>query len=206
MVSRADCLKVLSFKITNELIICSVAGQTTDWATLKDRDGNLYEVYLSGTTPVALGLALALPHRRIVALDSDGGMLMGLTVLPVIAQQNPSNLIIIVFDNESYDCLNQIPTFTAGVTDLAAMARGAGIRNTSLIKQLSEFKKAIDEAFQANGATFIVVKTEAGRLSGTGLALDASRNKHRFISYIEKTEKIQIIKPSKKTTVPIDKG
>lgn len=205
MVSRADCLKILASKITDELVICSVAGQTTDWSTLKDRDGNLYEVYLSGTTPVALGLALALPHRRVIALDSDGGILMGLTVLPVIANQNPSNLIIIVFDNEAYDCLDQIPTFTAGSTDLDQVARGAGIRNVSLVKQLSEFQKAIDEAFQANVATFIVVKTEVGRLSGAGLALDAARNKHRLISYIERTENLQIIKPSKKTMVAKDK-
>lgn len=201
MLSRADCIKELSYRITNELIICSVAGQSTDVANIKDRDGNLYEVYMSGTTPVALGIALALPKRRVIAIDGDGSMLMGLTVLPVIAQQNPSNLIVIVFDNEAYDCLNEIPTFTAGKTDLAEMARGSGIQNVTLVKEPLEFKMAIDEAFKASAATFILVKTQLGRLPGSGLALDAAKNKLRFLSYVEKTENIQIIKPSKKTIV-----
>ena len=203
MISRADCLKHLSARLGDALVICSVAGQTTDMATIKDRDGNLYEVFLSGTTPLALGLALALPKRKVIAVDSDGGLLMGLTVLPVIAQQNPSNLIIIVFDNESYDCLNKLPTFTAAKTDLAAMAKGAGIQNVATVRKLSEFKKALDEAFNSKGANFILVKTLPGRLPGSGLAIDAARNKLRFLTYIEKTEQIQIIKPSKKTMVII---
>ncbi len=129
---------------------------------------------------------------------------MGLTVLPVIAQQNPSNLIIIVFDNEAYEAAGKIPTFTAGPTDLAAVARGAGIRNVWLVRKLSEFQKAIDKAFQADGATFMVVKTQLGFLPGTWVAMDGTENKYRFIRYIERTENLQIIKPPKKKLGPED--
>ena len=195
MIKRSDCLKYLGNKVTDELVLCSVAGQTTDWATLNDRDGNLYELYLSGTTPVALGLALALPHRRVISLDSDGGLLMGLNIMPLIAMQDPSNFIVIVFDNEAYDVQNQIPTVTAGLTDLAGVAKSSGIKNSVTVREISEFQNALDTAYHAEGASVIVVKTELGKLSGKRLALDSGRNKHRFINYIERTENIQIIKP-----------
>jgi len=204
MVNRAECIKLLASKITDELVISSIAGVAKDLGLTKDREGNLYQVYMSGTTPVALGVALALPHRRVIALDGDGSILMGLTVLPTLAQQNPSNLIVIVFDNQAYEAVGSIPTFTAGPTDLAEIARGAGIRNVSLVKELSKFQEAIDDAFQADGATFIVVKTELGHLPGTWLALDGIENKYRFIRYIERTENIQVIKPAKKKIWPTD--
>lgn len=205
MLSRAEYYKLLASKITDELIICTIAGEARDWGIVKERDGNLYQVYMSGTTSVALGVALALPHRRVIALDGDGSILMGLTVLPVVAQQNPSNLIIIVFDNEAYEAAGKIPTFTAGPTDLVEVARGAGIRNVVTVRKLSEFQKAIDEAFQANGATFMVVKTQLGFLPGTWVAMDGTENKYRFIRYIERTEKLQIIKPAKKKVWTTDK-
>lgn len=66
--------------------------------------------------------------------------------MPIIAQQNPSNLIVIVFDNEAYGIQNQIPKATAGPTDLAGIAKSAGIQNSVTVKEISEFQNAIDEA------------------------------------------------------------
>ena len=96
MVSFNDYLKLLAPKITDELVVSTLATVSRHWHYLKHRDGNLYTIYMSGATSFALGLALALPHRRVISLDSDGSLLMGLTILPVVAKQNPANLIIIV--------------------------------------------------------------------------------------------------------------
>ena len=95
--TRYECLQLLAPKITDELIITDLGGVAREWSHLKERDGNLYRPFMAFPTPIALGLALALPHRRIISLDGDGSLLMGLTILPVVAEQNPSNLIIIVF-------------------------------------------------------------------------------------------------------------
>ena len=201
---RYEYLKLLRDKITDELVYCSIAGVAKDWCLLKERDGNFYQVYMSGTTPVSLGTALALPHRRVIALDSDGSQLMGMTILPVIARQNPSNLIVIVFDNEVYEAAGKVPTATSGPTDLEKIAIGAGIKNTYTIRELPDFQQAIDEAFEADGATYIVVKVDMGYLQGPWLALDGTENKYRFIRYVEETEDIQIIKPPIKKQSPTD--
>lgn len=195
MVSRYECLQSLAPKITNELVVTSIAGVAREWGHVKDRDGNLRQVFMASVTPIALGLALALPHRRVISLDGDGSMLMGLTVLPVIAAQNPSNLVVIVFDNEVYEAVNNMPTLTAGATDLVEIARGAGIKNARTIRELPEFEEAIDEAFKASGASFITVKVKPqadSPLFPYG-SLDGTEVKNRFIRYVEKTENLEII-------------
>ncbi|MFC1869204.1 thiamine pyrophosphate-dependent enzyme [Thermodesulfobacteriota bacterium] len=157
----------------------------------------MYQVYMAGATSIALGLALALPHRRVISLDSDGSLLMGLSVLPVVAQQNPPNLVIIVCDNECYEPFDKLPTQTADVANLAGIAREAGIRNAIEVRELPEFQKAIDDAFKANGASFIVTKVTKSHQSGPrphGLPYNGTENKFQFIRHIETTENRQIVR------------
>jgi len=186
-----ECLQVVASKVTDELVFSTIAGISAAWRQLNPRDGNLYGVYMTGATSFALGLAMALPHRRVISLDGDGSMLMGLSILPAIARQNPSNLIVIVFDNELYAAAGRVPTFTAGRTDLVEMARGAGIANTMLVRELPEFHEALDEAYESDGASFITVKVGLSSVRKAPIVSDLGHieNKYRFIRYIEKTEK-----------------
>ena len=200
MATSYEYLQLLAPRITDELVVTTIARIPSEWYHLKHRDGNFYRVYMSGATSFALGLAVALPHRRVISLDADGSLLMGLTILPAIAYQNPSNLVVIVFDNQLYAAASgdKVPTFTASSADLVQIARGAGIANARLVRQLPEFEEAIDEAFQANGASFITVKVQmpSSELAPIPpMVLDYIENKCQFIRYIERTEKLQIIKP-----------
>ena len=195
MVKFHEYLEALKPRITDELMISNISGVSREWNHINDREGNLYQVPMAGSTPMALGLALALPHRKVIAMDADGSTLMGLSSLPMVAQKNPSNLIIIVCDNECYEAAGRIPTFTSGTTDLSGMAREAGIANTALVRNVPEFLDAINKAFKARGTNFIVVKCEPGHLRVPFTLLRCSENKLRFIRYIEKTENIQVIRP-----------
>lgn len=199
-----ECLESLAPRITDELVITNLGGVAREWFHLKEQDGNLYRPYLGFPTPLALGLALALPDRRVISLDGDGSMLFALTVLPVIAQQNPSNLIIIIFDNEVYEATGGPPTLTAGKTDLSGMAREAGVKNTWLVRDLREFEVAIDAAYKGEGASFITAKIEVSSRRIPYSAFDGVENKYRFVHHVEKTEDIQIFKKPKKP-LPQDK-
>ena len=202
--NRQDCLGLLAPKITDELVITNLGGVAREWYRLKERDGNLYQAYLGHSTALGLGLALALPHRRVVSLDGDGSMLFDLTILPAIAEQNPINFIVIVLDNEAYEAPGGLPTFTAGATDLSGMAREAGIQNTKTARQLSEFQEAIDEAFDAKQTSFITAKVELSTQRIPYTSMMGIENRFRFIRHIEKTENIQVIKPPTKV-LPQDK-
>jgi sulfopyruvate decarboxylase subunit beta len=122
---------------------------------------------------MALGLALALPHRKVVAFDGDGSLLLNLGSLATMANQHPTNLIHIVFDNECYESSRGAPTATAGQADLAAIARGAGFANVMTAKTLSEFEEGFLRALQSNDLYFILTKVEAGAGDVPAAALPA---------------------------------
>lgn len=196
MTTRYEYLQLLATRITDELVTTNVAGVAKEWDHIKRRDGNLLRVYMSAASALALGLALSLPHRRVISLDGDGSLLMGLSIFPAIAYTNPANLIVIAFDNEAYEAGANIPTFTAGPADLAEIARGSGIQNATTVREPAEFERAIDQAFKTGGPTVIVVKVPSGAAPIPFPSMDGIENKYRLIRYIEQTENIQIIKPA----------
>ena len=84
--------------MTEELVITNLANTANEWRSVRPHDGNLYFVGMGMVTPYALGLALALPHRQVLALDGDGGILFELSVLGTLAQTAPDNLCVVVLD------------------------------------------------------------------------------------------------------------
>jgi sulfopyruvate decarboxylase subunit beta len=140
---------------------------------------------------VGAGLALALPHRKVLVLESDGSLLLSLFNLPTVANLNPQNLAVFVFDNQIYSGTRiSEPTATAGKTNLEVIARGSGIDDAVTVRNLEEFKRAATPALTGDGLKFIVAKVEESRghrkIERTNV--DLLENKYRFVRYLEKTE------------------
>ncbi|MCH7913410.1 MAG: thiamine pyrophosphate-binding protein [Deltaproteobacteria bacterium] len=191
---RIDCLKALAEVAGDALVVTSAGGNTAEWNACRPSDGNIRTRTLGLTSSVALGMALGLPRRKVIALDGDGSLLMNLCALPTIARKNPPNLIHIVFDNRAYESSGEIGTATASGTDLVGLARSAGIKNALWVSSVDEFKQAVAEAVRGNTLTFIGAKVELFRSEVPPYPMDEVENKYRFIRYVEKTEKIEILK------------
>ena len=86
-----------------------------------------------------------------VAIESDGSVPLNLGAMITLANERPPNLTVIVFDNQCYMATGGLPTATAGVTDLAAMANGAGIENSYSVSALNEFEREARAALQCKG-------------------------------------------------------
>jgi thiamine pyrophosphate-dependent acetolactate synthase large subunit-like protein len=143
-------------------------------------------------TPLCLGLALVLPHRRVIALESDGSVLLNLSSIATMANKRPANLTVIVFDNQCYMATGGLPTATAGSTDLAGIAKAAGINHSYSISTLNEFEEQARATLDRRSPSYIVAKVEAtGKRMTTDM--DGKEGKYRFVRYIEKSEGIQII-------------
>ena len=74
---------------------------------------------------MALGIALELPHRTVVALDTDGAFLMNFCGLPTVARLRPGNFLHVVFDNGVYEASGGQAT-ASDVADLIGVAKAAG--------------------------------------------------------------------------------
>ena len=193
---RFDCLKLIAAKVTDALVVSSAGATTLEWHALRPSDGNFRVRTLGLCSSIALGMALGLPRRRVVALDGDGSLLMNLCSLPTIARMQPKNLLHVVFDNEVYEASGSGKTATAVDTDLVGIARAAGIKKARWANTLEEFTQALMEALNVEGPYFIGAKVTTERTEVPPYPLDEVENKYRFIRHVEKTENIEIFKTS----------
>jgi thiamine pyrophosphate-dependent acetolactate synthase large subunit-like protein len=192
---RYDYLKILAGIISPEdLVVCNLQDTTYEWNAIRPSDGNILRMGLGLVVPVALGIALALPHRKVVALAGDGDLILNIGVLTTIGNLSPNNLTVIVFDNECYMSAGGIPTATAGKTDLTAIAKGSGIENSHTVETLDEFKSVV-ERYYGKELLFVTAKTEKSTLQLERPTMDGDENKFRFVRFIEKTEGIKILTP-----------
>jgi thiamine pyrophosphate-dependent acetolactate synthase large subunit-like protein len=149
---------------------------------------------LGECTPVALGLALALPNRRVIALDGDGNLLLNLVSLADTAYHKPANLRIIVFDNQAYESPGGMPTVTAHGVDLVQIAKGCGIGKSFMASTVEDFSEKI-QMFSEDGLCFLVAKIETGTIERTQYtSMDYKYNKYIFATYIEETEKKPVLR------------
>ena len=193
---RFDCLKALASTAGDALVVSSAGATTLEWNALRPGDGNFRVRTLGLCSSIALGMALGLPHRKVIALDGDGSLLMNLCSLPTIARLSPSNLIHIVFDNHVYEASGCGETATAGGADLVGIALAAGIKKASWASSVESFAQIVSAALNNRELTFIGAKVETARTTVPPYPMDEVENKYRFIRYIEATERIEILKSS----------
>jgi sulfopyruvate decarboxylase subunit beta len=189
---RYECLELLAARRTDQLVVTSQSGQRIEWSHLSQHEGNLLLGMMGCAVGVGMGLALTLPQRKVIVLDSDGSILLSLFNLPTLGNLQPKNLVIYVFDNGVYSGSRiSYPTATSGNTDLEAMAKGAGIRNAGTIRKLEDFKKEGLMALDRNELVFFVCKVEESLLHREipRPTTDLAENKYTFVRYLERTEK-----------------
>ena len=163
---RFDCLKILASLVDEHMLaVTSLSTNTPFWFNVRPQGPNFFALNMGLCLPFALGLSVAFPKRKIIAIDSDGSLMNDSSSLITVADVNPANLVAFVMDNGSYAFMGS--TFTTRKTDLAKMAQGAGIANTGTVTTLEEFSAAAKQAMENVGPTFIVAKVERdpGRVS-----------------------------------------
>ena len=158
--NRLECLKELVTWIdVNDPVVTSLSSNTAIWSSLRQGGVNFYGVNMGLTVGFSVGLSFAFPKRKVVGLDSDGSFMVDTSALISMAEANPTNLMILVFDNESYARMG--PTATSRATDLEKMAQGAGIKKTATLRTLEDFIRVVKPAVKEAGPHFFVVKVEA---------------------------------------------
>lgn len=197
---RYDCMKLLGAKLKDELVILSLGGSVDEWynAAPHMRAASLFQQQLGCVTPEAFGLAVGLPHRRIISLDTDGGMMFNLGILATLGNEQPKNLLTIVWDNECYLSIGGPPTHThTGRVDIAAIARGAGVEKSFTARTLEEFEQMVSDGMEADEPYIIVAKV-AGSVQPDikRKHSDGREDKYIFVRHVEATEGITIMGPS----------
>ena len=189
--TRYECLQLLAPAITDHLIVTSQSGQKIEWGNLSRHDGNLLLGEMGAALSVGAGLAVALPHRKVIVLESDGSVLLSLSSLATVANLSIHNMAVFVFDNETYSGTRiSEPTATRGKTDLEQMARGAGIKESFTVRKLEDFDQHAKLAIEGKRLSFVVCKVQESLLHRDipRPDVDLVENKYRFVRYLQSTE------------------
>ena len=194
MMQRFDYLKTVAAHSLDALVVSTGWG-SREWWAVRSSDGNLKTRTLGLVSSIAAGLAIALPHRRVIAIDGDGAFLMNLCGLPTIARQSPGNLLHLLFDNEIYEASGGTATASRS-TDAVAIAKGAGYPHALWVDSPEAFRGAFLRAWESHELTLIAVKVDPGQPKNLPpLKLDEIENKYRFMRYLEASENKGILNP-----------
>jgi thiamine pyrophosphate-dependent acetolactate synthase large subunit-like protein len=182
IVNRFELTKRLVAKLKNEEAVVGGIGNTNfDLWSAGHRPQNFYMLGSMGLAiPIAFGVALAQPHRHVIALEGDGSLLMQLGCLITIAAQQPKNLTMVIMDNGLYQITGGQPTPAAGTADYVALARAAGLTKCAWAGDEEDFDKLIEAALTGGGPTFIAARIDNKPGVGT-TDRDPAQIRHRFM-------------------------
>jgi thiamine pyrophosphate-dependent acetolactate synthase large subunit-like protein len=162
VMNRFDVTSRLVKKLANEeAVIGGIGNNNFDLWAAGHRPQNFYMLGSMGLAfPIALGVALAQPGRRVFAIEGDGSLLMQLGCLATIATLAPKNLTMIVMDNGSYQITGGQATPAAAVADLIAVALGCGISSSAWAADEDDFERLIDQSLAASTPSLIGVRID----------------------------------------------
>jgi thiamine pyrophosphate-dependent acetolactate synthase large subunit-like protein len=138
------------------LIVAGIGNAGFDLHAAGDRDCSFYMMGSMGLgVPIGLGLALAQPERTVIVLEGEGSVLMNLGALATVGREAPENLTIVVWDNGQWQLTGGQATAASSNCDIAVVARGCGIEQTSTPENEDSFEREVRRAVDAPGPHFI---------------------------------------------------
>ena len=182
---RRDCIEIIYPELEDKAVVTIMGACAQELYDLGHRENFFYLQHAMGlASSIGLGLALHRPEERVVVLDGDGSVLMNLGTFATLARYRPPNLVHIVFDNGSLLSTGGFESHTtSGITDLAAVARGAGIEHVADVDDVMAFGEAVVEAFQRDTLSVVVARVKAVGPDHYGMDLHLPENAFRFARY-----------------------
>lgn len=158
-IDRRPFVQALLARRGEALVVSGLGSPTWDVAAAGDSPRNLYSWGGMGLcVPTALGLALAQPSTRVLAITGDGEMMMGIGSLATAAAARPANLAVLVLDNGRFAETGGQPGLTGEGADIARIAEASGFVRTMVVERAAELPQLADLMFEAPGPVLAVAR------------------------------------------------
>ena len=152
----------------DDLLVCCNGMIGRELYTGGDRPASFYMIGSMGLAlSVGLGLALARPSRRVIVLDGDGNVLMGMNALASVGSERPANLYHVVLDNQSHASTGGQRTIS-GEVHLETVASAVGYRATHRADSVEHLDAALRVAFGQAGPVMVLGVVDGGTIKGIG--------------------------------------
>lgn len=180
--TRKDYYQVLAASLAEDTLVVTCLGNASYlWAVLRDAPQNFYfEDAMGLALPLALGLAVAQPERKVVVVEGDGGLLMHMGGLVTVGAVAPQNLTILLIQNGVHAASGGQALTNAGL-NFAALGRAAGIEQTQNIDAAEALRPSLVAALAGPGPSLLVLATEPDlETVAMPIMLDPVVTKRRF--------------------------
>ena len=186
---RIEALQAIYPRLEQCVVVTIMGAVSAELQSLGHRPNFFYLQHAMGlASSMGLGIALARPELQVVVLDGDGSVLMNLGGLTTLARYQPRNLVHVVFDNESLLSVGGFPTATSTGSDLAGIARAAGVPRVGSVTELEPFTVQFAEALAADQLTTLVAKVEARGPAVFLTDLPLLENRFQFQRYLKEAK------------------
>jgi phosphonopyruvate decarboxylase len=190
---REEALEIILKNLDDNAIVVSTTGKTSrEIFEIREKRGQSHEQdfltvgSMGHCSSIALGIALAKPHRQVVCIDGDGAMLMHLGSLTSIASLKPKNFRHILVNNEVHESVGGQETAAKNL-DLSAIVEAMGSSKTFKAKTPTELKANITDFMECVGPSFLEVKIRPGSREDLGRpTIKPVNNKENFMGFLEK--------------------
>lgn len=183
--TRLEALTAVYPRLHDRVVVTIMGAVAAELQSIGHRPNFFYLQHAMGlASSMGLGIALARPDRQVVVFDGDGSVLMNLGGLTTLARYRPRNLVHVVFDNESLLSVGGFPTATSTGSDLAAVAKAAGVPRTTTVTTVDAFTQSFDEALAAGDLSCLVAKVDAVGPAAFVTDLGLLENRFQFQRYL----------------------
>lgn len=182
ILDRREAVPALIGRHQDFLIVTGLAGTARDVAALTQDGSHAYTMAgaMGGAAMIALGLALARPDKRVLAVTGDGELLMNVGALATIAVLDPPNLAVLCVDNGHYGETGYQKSHTSLGVDLEKMAIGAGIKATRTIAAEADIAAGARLLREGNGTAFVVLRVKPTDPPAFRRNMDPAACRNRF--------------------------
>ena len=191
--NREEALEIILENLDDNSIIVSTTGKTSrEIFEIREKRGQTHEQdfltvgSMGHCSSIALGIALAKPHREVVCIDGDGAMLMHLGSLTSIASMKPKNFRHILMNNEVHESVGGQETAAKNL-DLSAIVEAVGSSKVFKAATPNDLKTNITNFITCSGPSFLEVKIKPGSREDLGRpTVKPADNKENFMKFLNK--------------------
>ena len=190
---REEALSIVLENLDDNAIVVSTTGKTSReiFEIRENNDQSHQQDFLTvgsmgHCSSIALGIALAKPHREVVCIDGDGAMLMHLGSLTSIASLKPKNFRHFLLNNEVHESVGGQDTAAKNVK-LSAIVEAVGSSKMFMAETITELKTNINDFMQGAGPSFLEIKIRPGSRADLGRpTIKPVDNKKDFMTFLDK--------------------
>ena len=186
MQSRAQAIGTILGLLTDQPVIVCNGFPSREAFKAADRPTMFYMIGSMGVAPaIGLGVALAKPEAKVVVVDGDGNVLMGMGSLATVGALKPKNFVHVVLDNEVYGSTGNQPTLSRFVR-LEQIAKAAGYVNVERVREREDIVYEFKDMLARDGPSMLLIKVTENAEDVGRVMLDPPAITERFKKAIEK--------------------